>query len=577
MSTTTDVDPRREIRVGGDESGSLDFSTRSSGRYFLVITVGVEGDALPRALEALTADLRAVTGDPSVGQPFHASKDVRYVRARMFDVLTAHAVAIDASIVDKGAVPAELVGGQNTPGKHFFSLVWYHHLIHALPGLLSPARKVRLTIAELGAYSRKTALHTAVNQATGVAYAPLLIDAIEAAGVGWSEEALRRVPALIFNYADAKDEPLLQIADYCGWAIQRKLERDDDVAYTRIKHLIRSERSLTLTTRAKVAADGPVAVQAIGLGTWTGLAGGVHDYEVASEYRVGPADSFQALLALQEALRLEDLPRATACLELIQPSALFRTEERVRGLLGFVGALTDLVLPDPELALRVTTILARVARQVVRADARDLLGRALLSAALYNQALTLGRLGRDPDAIHVYDDLIAEFHDAHIPLIGAQVAKAVVNRAHALRRRGDDRTAFDAYCHVIERYVDSREVLFDEPIIKALGGVADLRAINVRRAEGIYRRAISSAHPQAAPRAANRLGLLLKECGDHAGAEESFRRAVDSGHRAIAPSRRGQRITWDGSSASRIGASRPRKHIVARSTSTIPKSDRKLP
>ncbi len=533
MSTTTDVDPRREIRVGGDESGGLDFSGHADGRYFLIVTVGSEGDALPRALAALATDLRAITGDPSVGQPFHASKDVRYIRERLFDVLAAHDVAIDASIVDKRAVPADLVGGRNTPGKHFFSLVWYHHLIHALPGLLSPACKVHLTIAELGAYSRKTALQTAVKQATGVAYAPLLIDAIEAAGVGWSEEALRRVPALMFSYADAKDEPLLQIADYCGWAIQRKLERDDDAAYAKIKHLIRSERYLTI--KIKVAANKPVAAQAIGLGTWTGLEGGVHDYEAVSEYRVGPADSFQALLALQEALRLEDLPRAIACLELIQPAALFRTEERVRGLLHFVGALTDQVLPDPELALRVTTILARVARHVARADADDLLGRALLSTALYNQALTLGRLGRDVDALRVYDDLIAEFHDAHVPVIDAQVAKAVVNRAHALRRRGDDRAAFDAYCQVIARYVDSTETLFDEPIIKALGGVADLGAIDARRAEETYRRAISSAHPQAAPRATNSLGLLLKERGDRAGAEELFRRAVASGHRAIAP------------------------------------------
>ena len=83
------------------------------------------------------------------------------------------------------------------------------------------------------------------------------------------------------------------------------------------------------------------------------------NYEVSSTYHVGPADSFQALLGLEEALRLEDLAQAVACLEVIRLPDLSRQAGRLRGFLCFIGALTDWATPHPEFALRATTILAR--------------------------------------------------------------------------------------------------------------------------------------------------------------------------------------------------------------------------
>jgi len=564
-------DPRPQLNVAGDESGGLDFSGRAGDEFFLVVTVGAERNTLRDALGTLADDLQASIGGFTTGRPFHACEDTWPIRHRVFDVLASLDISIDATIVEKALVPPSLIGGPHMPGKRLYRLVWYHHIIHVLPGLLHPACKVQLTIAELGAYSRKQAFQLAVNQATGIAYVPLLIDAMAAAGVGvgidWPEDAFHHMPALMFDYAEAKDERLLQAADYCAWAIQRKLKGIDDRSYRKLQSRIRSERLLTI---AETGGHDGTSAQMVGPSSWTGLAGDIHTYEVSSTYNVGPADSFQALLGLQDALRRDDLAQAISYLEVIWLPDLSRQAERLRAFLHFIGALTDWATSHPELALRATTVLTQAARHMLQRDANDVLARVLLCAALYNHACALGRFQRDAEAMPFYSELIEQFSQVQEMPISAMVAKALLNRGHAFNRTGNIADATADYCAVIDRFGDEQDEAFDEPISKALGCIdgnplveasyaetADRRAVaaglptsaamaayylgrmlekrrEASEAETMYWRAMTSSDRWAVSRAAERLGWLLRERGNMVDAEVAYQRAIDAGDPAVA-------------------------------------------
>lgn len=455
-------DPRPEIWLGGDESGGFDFAGRSGDAYFLITTVGMVGDSLRHGLEEVGAELRGVVGDPSIGRPFHAKDDTPLTRDRVFRLLATHQLMIDVSIVDKTTVPRELTSGGGHP---LYTLLWYQHLAHALPGILHPANKVRLSIAEMSAYSRKQAFQSAINQATAVAYIPLLLDAMAVYGPDPPHENMYAVPALLFGYGDARRDWLLQVADYCAWAIQRKLRRDDDRGYGEIRHLIRSERVVTIA--ARLGADHDPAPQLVGLHSWTGLDGLARDYEASGAYRIGPADSFQALLAFQGALRTGDMATAVLHLTSIRPADVDGDWERFRTYLTAIGLLADMVMHERALAPDATAALAAWAQHQLARDEHDLLGRSLLAVALYNHGLTLGRLGADADAVRAYDSLIVAFADADEARIRATVAKAFVNRGHALHRLGDALMGNASYGEAIDRYGDEEDPAFDEPIAKA--------------------------------------------------------------------------------------------------------------
>jgi len=532
MPANSVQDPRREMWVCGDESGTLNPSRGLEDRYFLIVTVGMEGESLRQDFDGLAAQLRPIVGDATEGL-FHASYDTPLTRDHVFALLGSRDLIIDASIVDKDAVPLELTGRL---GYRLYTLLWYHHLIHVLPGLLNPTNKVHLVVAALGEYSRKQAFRDALAQATGAAYMPLYEKALVAVGYSLAGDDIHhRLPALRFSIGDARQDRLLQVADYCAWAIRRKLTRNDDRGYNEIRHLIRSERVLTIGKKATV--HNPAAAVPLGLVSMTGLTGLTHEYAVSTEYRVGPADSFQALLALQEAIQSGDTKRAIIYLEAIRPSDMWHDKDRFQGFLSFVGLLVDEVIADPSMALRATSTLAETARYALATHGHDLLPRAFLSAALYNQGLVLGRLGQDDDALRAYDEVITQPNDDRVSIIDAQIAKALVNKANIIRRRGEEVTAFDLYCRAVEcsSGAGADMPLFDEPLANAVAALVNLATIDERRTEATYQRVIASGDLRAKASATNSLGLLLRDRRDLAGAEAAFGQAIAANHPDISP------------------------------------------
>ena len=58
---------------------------------------------------------------------------------------------------------------------------------------------------------------------------------------------------------------------------------------------------------------------------------------------------------------------------------------------------------------------------------------------------------------------------------------------------------------------------------------------NLEEAKALYLQTIDSGHADAAPKAANNLGVLLQQQGDVERAQAAYRHAIDSGHADAAP------------------------------------------
>ncbi len=151
------------------------------------------------------------------------------------------------------------------------------------------------------------------------------------------------------------------------------------------------------------------------------------------------------------------------------------------------------------MALRVTSVLMEMARHALASYGDDLLPRALLSTALYNRGVVLGKLGHDDEALPLYGEVIAQPVDDPAPIIEAQIAKALVNKANILRRRGDDNMAFDLYCRAVECSTNAGAdmFLFEEPVANAVAALAQVASIDEHRAEAMYVRVIASGDLRA--------------------------------------------------------------------------------
>lgn len=526
MSTSTQPDPRPELWVCGDESGTPTIAGGPQDRYYLIVTVSMEGASLRQRFDDLANELRPLVTNPTKGL-FHAKDDTPLTRDRVFALLGSHALTIDATIVDKTALPSDLLGRRV---HRLYTLLWYHHILHTLPGLLRPASKVHLVIAEMGDASHKRAFRDAIAQATAATYVPAFEQAFAASGYRLSGEgAFHRVPALQFSYSDARTERLLQVADYCAWAIRRTLTENDERGYGEIRHLIRSERLLTITKKAGDTTAASLPAGLVGLMGGTGL---VHAYAALTTYRIGPADSFQALLSFQEALLAEtdETARAVSYVEAITLSDILYDEARAQGFLSFVGLLVDRVITDAPKALRATTALAQAARYALAHQGNMVLARGLLSSALYNRGVVFGRSGQDDEALRAYDEVIAASRNDDLPVITAQIAKARVNKANILRRRGDTAAAFDLYCRALESAagVSADRFLFDEPVTNALHALSHLEVTDVQRAEMVYRSVVATPDFQAWACAVNNLAWLLRRQERMDDALALYRRALDS-------------------------------------------------
>ena len=201
--------------VYGDESGNFDFSDQEgASRYFILTTVVVADHAIEADLMDLRRQL-AWEGESLAGG-FHATNDKQRVRDRVFAVLGQHDFRVDATILEKRKADPRI---RPTPA-FFYGFAWYYHLTGLAPVLASNADEIMVVAASIGTNEMRADFESAVN-----AIASAIAPTVNMKATMWQ----------------AASNPLVQVADYCAWAIRRKWERNDTRSYSLIEERIGSE------------------------------------------------------------------------------------------------------------------------------------------------------------------------------------------------------------------------------------------------------------------------------------------------------------------------------------------------
>lgn len=202
--------------IYGDESGNFTFrNTSGASRYFILTTVAVVDHAVESDLLALRRAL--AWNDEPLAVGFHATNDKRAIRSRVFTTLAQHRFRVDATIFEKRKAKPE----SRRSRESFYGFAWYYHLTGLVPALAPESNELLIIAA-----STEKGMHREFHSA---------VDTIASAVT----------PASIINSStwSAASNPMLQVADYCAWAIQRKWEfsPSDTSSYDLIRDKVASE------------------------------------------------------------------------------------------------------------------------------------------------------------------------------------------------------------------------------------------------------------------------------------------------------------------------------------------------
>ena len=209
-----------KLYIYGDETGNLDFSNREeASQYFILTTVTVDDHAVENSLMQLRREIVWESWeDVRLPNSFHASNDNKHVRRRVFDLLTQHTFRVDVTLLEKRKANPSI----RVTDAQFYGTAWYYHLTGLVPALAPESEELLVIAASIGNNDMRSNFNSVV-EAIASAVAPATVVKSDM----WS----------------ASTAPLLQVADYCAWAIQRKWERSpgDTEAYDLIRGKIASE------------------------------------------------------------------------------------------------------------------------------------------------------------------------------------------------------------------------------------------------------------------------------------------------------------------------------------------------
>ena len=204
--------------VFADECGNFDFSAKPGAtRYFVLVTVTVDSCTVGQQLLDLRRDL-AFQGF-GLDREFHAAHDPKLMRDKVFAAIATSLMRIDAVILEKSKAHPSV----RVTDERFYKTAWYQHMKYVAPQIAASTDDLLVVSASIGSRSKKSAFHAAVT------------DVIRQV----SPTAKARVASW-----NAASDPCLQVADYCGWAIQRKWETGDLQGYDWIKPFVKTEFDL---------------------------------------------------------------------------------------------------------------------------------------------------------------------------------------------------------------------------------------------------------------------------------------------------------------------------------------------
>lgn len=209
--------------VFADEAGCFAFKRRKPDQkdgpsdYFILTTVTAPEWGISDDLLKIRREL-ALAGEHERDK-LHATKDLQEVRNAVFGIIAKQPFRIDATILKKSkAQPQTRISDDR-----FYKTAWYYHFKHVGPKIAGQADKVLITAAALGTKRTRAAFKESVNDAV--------------------QQVLPRDKWEVAFHESCKD-PLLWVADYCSWAIQKRWEHGDTRSYDLIKGKIKTEYDL---------------------------------------------------------------------------------------------------------------------------------------------------------------------------------------------------------------------------------------------------------------------------------------------------------------------------------------------
>jgi hypothetical protein len=209
--------------VFADEAGCFVFKRRKPDRkdgpsdYFILTTVTAPEWGISDDLLSIRRSL-ALRGEPERDK-LHATTDLQEVRNEVFAVLAKQPFRIDCTVLEK----CKAMPHTRETEERFYRHAWYFHLKHVGPLIAKQCDKMLITAAALGQKKTRAAFKAGVNEA--------------------AQQVLAREKWEIAFHESCKD-PLLWVADYCSWAIQKKWEHGDRRSYDLIANKIKTEFDL---------------------------------------------------------------------------------------------------------------------------------------------------------------------------------------------------------------------------------------------------------------------------------------------------------------------------------------------
>lgn len=149
---------------------------------------------------------------------FHACKDTPDVRTVFLHYLRDLPCGIEVVMARK--IPSIFVQKHHGKDDEFYADI----LSHLIKSRLHESQRMVLNVAERGSSTRAKVLEDALGKAVG--------------GDGLAPQQDDRKGQVVFNVQTPLTEPLLSVADYLGWAVQRVFEMGDLRFYTYLREKI---------------------------------------------------------------------------------------------------------------------------------------------------------------------------------------------------------------------------------------------------------------------------------------------------------------------------------------------------
>lgn len=225
------ADIRDTVYIFVDESGDMDFSIKGSNHYMFNFLVKNRPFQLHEYIANYRYELIERNLDPFITQhldieKFHACEDNKYIRQRMFEIIStfaSEAVQVYSYILEKPKVHPEK--------RQEHSVFYVDNLMFAITKLLD---KIKIDRDFIIITDRLPVL------ANKKAHLKALKQGIEE----YLKISKKDLRYSIHHHCSASSSNL-QIIDYIGWAIYRKYEHNESAYYEMIKQYLLEEEVMT--------------------------------------------------------------------------------------------------------------------------------------------------------------------------------------------------------------------------------------------------------------------------------------------------------------------------------------------